>query len=345
MGKILTFGEILLRMSPALNGKWIKDSTIPTYVGGAELNVANALANWNIPVSYFSVMPDNALGQEIYQYLNSKNICTDTFLMQGKRIGIYYLPQGADLKNAGVIYDREYSSFSELKSGQIEWDSVFKDVEWFQFSAITPAINQNLADVCLEGLKIAKSKGIKIAVDLNYRSKLWKYGKEGIEIMPELVSYCDLIMGNIWAANKLLGISIDPKVEINQADKNRYLEHAKSSSIEILEKFPACKYVANTFRFDYETTGIEYYTSLYADDELYVSPHFFRKEIVDRVGSGDCFMGGLLYGFYNNNSSQQIIDFASAAAIGKLNEFGDASQQSIDDVLKVLRNVEELEKV
>lgn len=338
MKKVLTFGEILLRMSPELGGAWIGKATIPTYIGGAELNAAIALAKWQVPVAYCSAMPQNALSQEIKDELIRKNVNVDAIQMCGERIGIYYLPQGADLKNAGVIYDRAYSSFAGLKTNQINWEEIFKDVSWFHFSAISPALNQDAADLCLEAVKAAKKAGVKVSVDLNYRAKLWKYGKEPIDIMPGLAQYCDLIMGNLWAANKLLGISIDSQIGVNNATKEEYLAEAIRSSKEILAKFENCTYVADTFRFDHGTEGISYYTTFFAEDKLYVSPHFIKDKVIDKVGSGDCFMGGLLYGLYNESPYQDLIDFAAAAAIGKLNELGDATNQTKEDVFAILEN-------
>ncbi len=336
MSKILTFGEILLRMSPTLGGEWISSATIPTFIGGAELNVATALAGWGVPVAVCTALPINSLSTDIETYIQNKKIETSAIKKSGDRIGIYYLPQGADLKNDGVIYDRAYSSFFDLKVGDIDWDTVFNGVSIFHITAISPAINQNLADLCMEAVSVAKSKGITVSIDLNYRSKLWKYGKEPIDIMPQIVEYCDLIMGNIWAANKLLGIRIDDEVAINKANKEEYLNQANETSASIISIFKNCKFVANTFRFSYQEIGIEYYTTWYQDGNLYQSPYFTRTEVIDQIGSGDCFMGGLLYGLYNKKTPQEIIDFASSAAIGKLNELGDATSQTKEKVIEIL---------
>ncbi|HWJ24990.1 MAG TPA: PfkB family carbohydrate kinase [Flavisolibacter sp.] len=176
MKKVFCFGELLLRMSPELGGAWIRNAHMPVFVGGAELNAATALARWNVPVAYGTALPENALAEEICRSLEGKGIDTSRIIFSGKRIGCYYLPQGADLKNAGVIYDREYSSFSQLKPGQIDWDRLLKDVEWFHFSAISPALNADVAVICKEALQAASEKGITISVDLNYRAKLWQYG-------------------------------------------------------------------------------------------------------------------------------------------------------------------------
>lgn len=340
MNKVCCFGELLLRLSPKANGVWIKETSMPVFVGGAELNVATALANWGINASYFTALPENSLANDIKNYIADKGIDTSVIHTSGERIGTYYLPQGADLKNAGVIYDRAYSSFASLKVGQIDWKTVLKDVSWFHFSAISPALNQDAADVCLEVLEVASEMNITISVDLNYRSKLWKYGKKPTEIMPELAQYCDVIMGNLWAANTLLGIEIDPLLltSLEKQDAYDYPAHGKATSEAIQKVFPKCKFVANTYRFDHNKTGIEYYTTLFTEGNQYQSPVFFADSVVDKIGSGDCFMGGLIYGLSQQQEAQEVINFAAAAAYGKLQEYGDATQQKVEAVKLILEN-------
>lgn len=333
MKKICCFGEILMRVSPPEN--WTDTNRLQVYIGGAEANVATALSNWNIPVKYCTAMPDNYVARDVEGYLQQKGIDTSAIAWQGDRIGLYYMHQGADLKHSGVIYDRFYSSFYDLKPGDINWDEVLEDVSWFHFTAISPALNETAVAVCREALEAAQRKGITISVDLNYRARLWQYGKAPATVMPELVQYCDVIMGNIWAANTLLGISLDKTVE--QIDrKESYLEHAVKTSEEIQQKFPKCSTIAHTFRFDEAPTGIKYYAALYQGKTLYCSPQFQSQQITDKAGSGDCFMAGLIYGLEQDHMAQRIIDFAAAAAFGKLSETGDASSQTIEDVLKTL---------
>ena len=335
MKKVFCFGELLLRMSPSLNGSWIRNAFMAVHIGGAELNVANALAKWNVPVKYFSAVPDNYLSREILQHLATNNIDISPVHFSGSRIGGYYLPQGTDLKNAGVIYDRAHSSFSELIPGMIDWDELLKDAGWFHFSAISPALNASAAMVCKEALEAASKKGLFISVDLNYRSKLWQYGKQPVDIMPELVQYCDLVMGNIWSANSLLGTALDEKIH-DKKSKAAYLEHASATAENIMLQFTKCKTIANTFRFD-EGNGIKYYAALDQQNKQYVSPEFCTASVADRVGSGDCFMAGLIYGLYNGHVPQDIINFAAAAATGKLQETGDATQQTIEQVKALLK--------
>jgi 2-dehydro-3-deoxygluconokinase len=334
MGKVLSFGELLLRICPDGDGEWLAENKLPFYVGGAELNVATALALWDIPSAYFTALPDNFMSEQIIGYMDARQIDTSKIHHGGDRIGLYYLPKGKDLKNAGVIYDRANSAFAMLQTGTIDWDSVLDGVSWFHFSAICPALNQAAADVCLEAVKAASSKGITISIDLNFRAKLWQYGKQPSEIVPQLAEYCDLIMGNIWAAEKMLAIPV-PVGIVEADDKNTYLEQAKKTSEEIIKQYPKCKWVANTFRFDYKK-GIRYYTALYTDNELLVSKEYVSEKILDKVGSGDCFMAGLIYGFYKNNNPLATLNFATAAAYNKLYIPSDATTATVADVKNTL---------
>jgi 2-dehydro-3-deoxygluconokinase len=330
--KVLCFGELLLRISPAASHSEVDKQPMLVYVGGAEANVATALAGWDIPVKYCTVLPENFMSRHMLHYLEYKGIYTSSVLFSGSRVGLYYLERGADLKG-NMVYDRIGSSFSELKRGMIDWDRVLADVSWFNFSAISPALNENVADVCLEGLEAAAKKNITISVDLNYRSRLWKYDKKPVEIMPQLLSYCNVVMGNIWSANTLLGTAIDETIH-DKKSKQAYLDHAQKTSEEIIALFPNCKTVANTFRFDGEANSILYYTTLFHQGVQYASPEFTCKGVADRSGSGDCFMAGLIYGLYNHHEAQEIVNYATAAAFGKLQEFGDATGQ---DTLTVSR--------
>lgn len=323
---VFCFGEILLRMSPLLNRQWIQQASIPVYVGGAELNAANALAKWNIPVKYCTAMPDHYLSHEMLEELRTKNIDVSAVHFSGNRIGVYYLPQGADLKNAGVIYDRAYSSFAELKPGVIDWDKALEGCSWFHFSAISPALNENAAAVCKEALEAASAKGLTISVDLNYRAKLWQYGKKPTEIMPELVQYCDIIMGNMWAVESLLGIP--SPIESSAGKTNdELIEATGKSMLQLHKQYPDATSFAYTFRLEKE-----YWAILQHGKDMAVSKKFLIGDIVDKVGSGDCFMAGLIYGLYHQHTPQDIINYAAAAAFGKLQEVGDATRQTVEQV-------------
>lgn len=330
MQKIFCFGEALLRFSPVLGGNWIAQNSMPFYIGGAELNVAAALAQWNIPVAYGTALPDNYLSKEMIAQLQKQGIDTTAIRLSGNRMGSYFLPQGADLKNAGVIYDRAYSSFSELQPGQINWEAVLQDKSWFHFSAISPALNANVAAVCKEALEAAQKLGLTISVDLNYRAKLWQWGKTSDAVMPELVQFCHVVMGNLWAAEKMLGVALPAELK---NDKAAYLQQAEETSKEIIKRFPNCKQVANTFRFDVKE-GIDYYATLYQQQTLFVSKSHHTDTIIDKVGSGDCFMAGLIYGNFKKLPAQEIIDFAAAAAFNKLFVTGDATTSTVEEIKK-----------
>jgi len=330
MKKVLSFGDILLRLSPDTIGKWISEHTMPVYLGGAELNVANALAKWQIPVAYCSAAPDNYLTSAILEHLREKGIDTSRMITSGDRVGIYFLAQGTDLKHAGVIYDRANSATSMLKPGQVNWDEILNGISWFHFSAISPAISENLAMVCQEVLEAAQAKGITISVDLNYRAKLWKWGKKPVEVMPGLVKYCDVVMGNIWAIENMLGIALADDFKI---EKQVCLQQAEKSSVALIKKFPRCRQVANTFRFD-NRDNLNYYSTLYSNGSLTVSEEYTAENIIDKVGSGDCFMAGLIYGNVNGLGEKEMLEFATAAAVDKMFVFGDATTSSVEDIKK-----------
>ena len=329
-GKVLCFGELLFRLGLDVGGQWLVENNVPMFIGGAELNVATALALWDVPTSYVTALPDNNLSTQIINYLEQKNIDTSKIYRHGNRMGLYYLTKGADLKNDSLIYDRAGSAFAGLKQGMIDWDQVFEGISWLHFSAICPALNQNVADVCKEALIAASEKGIITSIDLNYRSKLWQYGKQPIEVIPALVEYCDVIMGNIWAAEIMLGIPVAD--DIHQiGEKDNYLSAAAKTSEYITEKYPKCQAVANTFRFD-KDGGINYYTALYTAGRHYNTEDHAAAAIINKVGSGDCFMAGLIYGFYKGHDPEEILQFATLAAFNKLFIDGDATTMTINEI-------------
>jgi 2-dehydro-3-deoxygluconokinase len=334
MSKVLCFGELLLRLPPANGGEWLRTNQLPVFVGGAELNVATALATWQQPVKYCTALPDNIITRDIISFLQAKNIDTTPIILSGERIGLYYLKEGADMKSEENVFDRKYSSFSTLNTGVVNWDEILKDVEWFHFSAIAPAVSEKAAALCLEAVKAASQRNITISIDLNFRSLLWKYGKKPWEIMPGLVKYCDVIMGNIWAANTLLGVLVDEAL-IQQRTQEVFLKHASYTAQQIFERFPNCKWVANTFRFDAEAGDISYYAALNTKEQQAVSPVFTTDAVADKVGSGDCFMAGLIYGLKSKHALQDVIGFAAAAAFAKLHEKGDSTQNTIEHIQQV----------
>lgn len=326
MSKIFCFGETLLRLSPALNGDWINTAVMPVYIGGAELNVARALVQWGVPVKYGSALPDHYLSHEIVTSLQQKNIDVSGILFRGRRIGTYYLPQGTDLKGPGVIYDREGSSFGELQPGMINWHEVLNECSWFHFSAISPALNKNVAAVCREALEAARARGLTISVDLNYRSRLWQYGQAPVAVMADLVKYCSVIMGNMWSAESLLGI-VAPLPGSEGKTTGELVDAAGKSMLALHAQYPEATTLAYTFRLPQE-----YWAIMQHGKDKVISKKFPLTDIKDKAGSGDCFMAGIIYGLGNKQASQRTVDFAAAAAVGKLQEPGDATSQTVYDI-------------
>lgn len=322
---VASFGEILLRFAPKM--QWPAVADMDCYLGGAELNVASALAAWQQPVKYITAVPQNYLANTIIKHLEQKNIDCSSLNFQGERIGAYFLPVGSELKNAGVIYDRAHSAFANIKTNQIDWKLALKDCKWFHLSAITPALSQQLADVCEEALAVAQEMGIITSIDLNYRAKLWQYGKKPSEVMPKLLQFCNVVMGNLWAAEALLDIPTGLNNENKNQEQDLLFQFGKQSMAAIAERFPSVGHMAYTYRMEKD------YSALYkfgAQDLN--SKRFDLPPAKDKVGSGDCFMAGLILGIMNNHHPQQIIDFAAAAAVGKLQEVGDSTAQNISQI-------------
>jgi len=327
---ILCFGELLLRLSFQSDGAWLNDHALSVFPAGAEANVACALGKWQVPVSYFTALPDNVISHDLIKWLETKGMNTSSIKLQGDRMGVYYLPAGKDIKKGGVIYDRAGSSFAQLRIGTINWEEIFRGKTWLHVSAISPALNEDSAALCVEALRNASEAKIFISIDLNYRAALWKYGIAPTAIMPALVQYANLVMGNIWSANTLLGIPLDEN-RIARGRREDFIDHAIQTAKEIQVRFPNSTAIANTFRFDIGK-GIKYYATLFEQGKLYVSGEYNRPDFIDKVGSGDCFMAGLIYGRCNQLSSQDALDFATAAAFLKLGQRGDTMDISADQI-------------
>lgn len=332
---VLCFGELLLRYAPDEGGEWLAKNAMDIYLGGAELNVASALAKWKTPVSYCTVLPQNFLSTQLIKNIESKNINTSAITFGGDKIGSYYLLKGTEIQHAEIIYDRNNSSFSELKPGTINWDKTLNGIRWFHFSAITPALSENAGLICAEALQACAKKNIFVSVDLNYRPKLWQYGKAPNEVMPALAKYCDLIMGNVWSAETMLNIKITGNIDAVNTKEN-YVLQAKKTSGEIIKQFSKCKIVANTFRFD--KTGTEYYATVFSNNNFYTSSSYKTDTAIDKVGSGDCFMAGLIYGVYNHLPFQQAVNFATGAAFQKLFIKGDSTDKTVEEIKSFIQH-------
>lgn len=331
MKTVLTFGELLIRLQTSTSEFIRQDDTtanISAFAGGSEANVSVALGHLGIPNAYFTAIPNNAIAKEIVAVLESNNVDTSKIKWSGDRIGMYILLSANGLTSGDVVYDRKYSSFSQLKAEDIDWDVLFEGCSWFHWTAITPALSEDAAHLMKGALEEASKRGLTISVDLNYRSKLWQYGKSPLDVMPDLVQYCDVIMGNIWAENKMLGTTVDEALN-RDTTKEDYISASHNTAVEIFAKFPKCSHVSNTFRFMDNAKHNLFYGVYHTPEGDYVSETFETLNVVDRIGSGDAFMAGLLCGIYKGYQPQEIIDTATQTGFQKLFVQGDFTNMNL----------------
>jgi len=332
--KIATFGEIMLRLSPPNFQRFSQARSFDAIFGGGEANVAVSLANFGLSVDYVTKLPNNDIGNACINYIRQFGVNTEKIVRGGRRVGIYFLEKGSSVRASKVIYDRAHSAISEAKAENFDWEKIFKDVKWFHWTGITPAISQNLADICLEACKVAKSKGVAISCDLNYRSKLWKYGKKPLEVMPELFKFCDVAIGNEEDADKVLGIKA-PKTDVTSGKLNA--ENYRYVVEETVKQYPNLKKVAVTLRGSISASYNTWSAILYDGNEMFVSSKYDINPIVDRVGGGDSFMAGLIYGLLTYKEDlQSALDFAVAASCLKHTIIGDFNLVSVDEILKLM---------
>ena len=336
MSKVITFGEIMLRLSPPNFLRFSQAASFDVVYGGGESNVAVSLANYDIPVDFVTRLPYNDIGKCALMEMRKRGVGTEQIVFGGDRLGIYFLETGAIARGSKVIYDRAHSSLAEIKLGMIDWKSIFKEANWFHWTGITPAISQGAADVCLEAVKVASEMGLTISTDLNYRAKLWKYGVESEKIMTELTSYCDIILGNEEDAEKHFGIKpegLDITKDGNKVKAEAFLSVCK----QMMKKFPKATKVITTLRGSISASHNTWAGVLYDGTTMYQSKEYQITHIVDRVGGGDSFMGGLIYGLIKNpTDDQKALDFAVAASCLKHTIKGDANLVTIDEVEKLM---------
>lgn len=336
MKKVVTFGEIMLRLSPPGFLRFSQASSFDVVYGGGESNVAVSLANYGIPVDFVTRLPKNDIGECAMMEMRKRGVNVDKIVYGGDRLGIYFLETGAVSRGSKVVYDRAHSAMAEIKVGMIDWSAVFKDVGWFHWTGITPAISQGAADVCLEAVKTASDMGITISTDLNYRAKLWKYGVEPEGIMTELTSYCDIILGNEEDAEKHFGIKPEG-LDITTQGHEVKAEAFLSVCTQMMKKFPKAQKVITTLRGSISASHNTWAGVLYDGEKMYESPQYQITDIVDRVGGGDSFMGGLIYGLltYPENT-QKALNFAVAASCLKHTIKGDANLVTVAEVEKLM---------
>ena len=336
MNQVVTFGEIMLRLSPPDFLRFSQASSFDVTYGGGESNVAVSLANYGIPSCFVSRLPDNDLGECALIELRKRGVNTDQIIRGGDRLGIYFLETGAVSRGSKVLYDRAHSAMAEIKPGMIDWNSIFKETSWFHFTGITPAISEEASAACLEAVQIATKMGVTISTDLNYRAKLWKYGGNREAIMTELTSYCDIILGNEEDAEKHFGIK--PKnLDITKQGHKINAEAFQSVCKQMMKKFPRAKKVITTLRGSVSASNNTWAGVLYDGKKIYESPQYQIHPIIDRVGGGDSFMGWLIYGLITYPSNdQKALNFAVAASCLKHTIKGDANLVTIEEVEKLM---------
>ncbi|MDA9069259.1 sugar kinase [Algibacter sp.] len=338
MKKVVTFGEIMLRLAPQEYLRFSQANNFDVVYGGGESNVAVSLANYGVPVDFVTRLPKNDIGECAMMEMRKRGVGVDKIVWGGDRLGIYFLETGAVSRGSKVVYDRAHSAISEIESGMIDWDSVFDGVEWFHWTGITPAISQGAADVCLEAVKAASSKGITISTDLNYRAKLWKFcdASHRESIMTELTSYCDVVLGNEEDAEMHFGIKPEG-ISVQTEGHNVKAEAFLSVCQQMMTKFPRAKKVITTLRGSISASHNTWAGVLYDGNNMYETRQYQITDIVDRVGGGDSFMGGLIYGLLKYpEDDQNALDFAVAASCLKHTIKGDANLVSIAEVEKLM---------
>jgi 2-dehydro-3-deoxygluconokinase len=324
----------MLRLSPPGFQRFAQARQFDVVYGGGEANVAAALAQFGIPVDFVTRLPNNDLGEACLCYLRQFAVGTDKIVRGGDRLGIYFLEMGAVQRGSKVVYDRALSSISTIEPGMVDWDAVFANAGWFHWTGITPAISQGTAAVCLEAVKKAKQLGLTVSCDLNYRKNLWKWGKKAGEVMPELVQYADVAIGNEEDAEKVFGIKArETDVTSGKVEAEKY----KSVAVDLVKKFPNLKKVAITLRGSLSASHNTWNGLLYDGNSYYIAPSFDITHIVDRVGGGDSFGAGLIYGLLTyGNDQQKAINFAVAASCIKHTVFGDFNITTVGEVEKLM---------
>lgn len=336
MSKVVTFGEIMLRLATPEHLRFRQARNFNATFGGGEANVVVSLANYGIDVDYVTRLPQNDLGAACAAELRSFGVGTSNIVYGGERLGIYYLETGAVARPSKVVYDRAHSSAATVERGMIDWEQVLAGADWFHWTGITPAISASAAEVCLDACRAANRLGVKVSCDLNYRKNLWKYGKTAAEVMPALVECCDVILGNEEDAEKVFGIKpegFDAAATQGEVDAAAF----RSVCSQLMARFPRAKKVVITLRGSINADHNTWGGVLFDGETLYRSPRYDITDIVDRVGGGDSFMGGLIYGLLTYDDDQRALNFAAAASALKHTIYGDFNMVSVAEVENLMK--------
>ena len=317
VNKVVTLGEVMMRLSTPAFSRFTQASNFQAIYAGSEANVAASLSLFGIPTEHITRFPDNDFGLAATQTLRKCGITTDHIIYGEERMGLYFLENGAMQRSSKIIYDRFDSAFAHIQSGMIDWDEVLKNAAWFHWTGITPAISQGAADVCREAIVIARKKGISVSGDINYRRNLWQYGKSAQDMMPELIGQTDFIVGGSTDIENCLGIQASSFEE---------------ACNHVMKGCPAVKKITSTQRDSISSSHNIISARLWNGKELFRSQQYDLTHIVDRVGAGDAYMAGLIYGWLTGKTDQQTIEFAIAASALKHSIEGDVNLSTVSEV-------------
>jgi 2-dehydro-3-deoxygluconokinase len=333
MQTIVTFGEIMLRLAPPGFERFLQTPQFVATFGGGEANVAVALAQFGLPAAFVTVLPNNPVADACVAELRRFGVDTSRIVRGKGRLGIYYLEAGANQRASKVVYDREYSAIALAKPGAIHWDDAFAGAGWFHITGITPAISGSAADIALESVRAAHAKGLTVSCDLNYRKNLWKWGKPAAEVMRELVKSVDIAIANEEDVQMALGIDAAVDVHSGELDQAQYQKLTE----RVLDEFPQLQAIAITLRESHNASHNGWSACLNDRKEFIVSRRYDITHIVDRVGGGDSFAGGLIYGYLTLPSHRDALEFAVAASCLKHSVPGDFNRITADEVNGLLK--------
>lgn len=334
--KIVTFGELLMRLSPPRHQRFAQMDNLTVNYGGAEANTAIMLAQLGHEVEFVSMLPDTDIGKSALREVSKWGVKTSHVKSIGQKMGLYFMEEGVSVRGGNIIYDRKGSSFCDVDATTFDWDKILDGADWFHWTGITPGVSVGAAIACAEAVKAANDKGITVSCDLNYRSKLWKYGVDPKEIMPELISGCHVVLANEEDVSKYLGLT--PKADQYQSKHvfgDRSYEFVSKSIIDI---YPQVYQVISTLRQTINASQNLWSGVVYDGEKFIEGPTFEIGNIVDRVGGGDSFMGAYIHGIFRFNDEEKALAFALAASSLKLTVRGDYNIASEAEILNFLNH-------
>lgn len=333
MKRVVTFGEIMLRLKSPGHERLFQSPMLEATFGGGECNVAVSLANYGRRASFVTALPANNLGDAAIAEIRRFGVDTSHIVRQGERLGIYFLETGSNQRPSKVTYDRSYSSIATASADDFNWDAIFADAEWFHITGITPALSPSSAELALEAVQQARAKGIQVSCDYNYRKNLWQYGRSAPEVMRELVKHITVGIANEEDCQKSLGITTDVDVESGELQTDKYQRIAE----RVMDEFPNLEKQAITLRESRSADRNGWGACIYNGSEFLVSPKYEITDIVDRVGGGDSFAAGLIYGLLSYESDQEALNFAVAASCLKHTIPGDFNRVSVPEVEALMK--------